>query len=132
MLDTHIKKGSTLKSLLIIAHGSRRESSNEEVRQLVTRIAGQQQSGFDDVSAAFLELATPSIPDGLEACIERGAEEVVVFPYFLAAGRHVVEDIPEQVIPVKDKYPKVTVRIAPHLGVAEAMPAMILETASDQ
>jgi sirohydrochlorin ferrochelatase len=121
-----------LKSLLIIAHGSRRQSSNEEVRKLVDRIKEDPQSGFDDVSAAFLELADPSIPDGLEACIARGAKKIVVFPYFLAAGRHVVEDIPEQVTPVKEKYPEVSISIAPHLGLAAAMPAMILDTASDQ
>lgn len=121
-----------MKSLLIVAHGSRRESSNEEVRQLVGRIKGSPQSGFDDVSAAFLELAVPSIPDGLEACITRGAKQVVVFPYFLAAGRHVVEDIPGQVTPVKEKYPEVSVSISPHLGLAEAMPMMILDTAREE
>lgn len=117
-----------MKSLLVIAHGSRRAASNDEVRQLVERIANNEKSEFDDVSAAFLELADPSIPDGLEACIVRGAKEVVVFPYFLAAGRHVVEDIPNEVAPVMDKYPAVTVRIAPHLGYSSELPSIILET----
>ena len=119
-----------MKSLLVIAHGSRRAASNDEVRQLVERIADNQKSEFDEVSAAFLELASPSIPDGLEACIERGAKEVVVFPYFLAAGRHVVEDIPNEVAPVTTKYPDVTVRIAPHLGYSSALPSIILDTAA--
>ena len=118
-----------MKSLLVIAHGSRRSLSNDEVRQLVEKIAENPRSGFDDVSAAFLELASPSIPEGLEACIERGAREIVVFPYFLAAGRHVVEDIPAEVSPVKEKYPEVDVRIASHLGHSNALPDIIIDTA---
>ena len=122
------RETGSVKSLLIIAHGSRRERSNEEVRQLAEQIAGEQ-SAFDEVTAAFLEIASPSIPEGLEACIQRGATEVVVFPYFLAAGRHVVEDIPAEVTPVTEKYPQITVRIAPHLGLSQALPAIILQTA---
>jgi sirohydrochlorin ferrochelatase len=118
-----------LKSLLVIAHGSRRSSSNDEVRQLVDRIAENPRSGFDHVSAAFLELADPSIPEGLEQCIEKGAKEIVVFPYFLAAGRHVVEDIPAEVEPVKNKYPNINVRIASHLGYSDALPDIIIDTA---
>jgi sirohydrochlorin ferrochelatase len=118
-----------MKSLLIIAHGSRRAASNEEVRQLAERVSGQSDSGFDEVSAAFLELAEPSIPDGLEACIQRGATEVIVFPYFLAAGRHVVEDIPQEIAPVVARYPEVRVQVAPHLGMATALPEIIISTA---
>ena len=121
-----------LKCLLVIAHGSRREKSNDEVRQLVEQIASHKQSGFDQAVAAFLELAKPSIPDGLEICIQQRATEVVVFPYFLAAGRHVVEDIPAEVKPIKDKYPEVKISIAPHLGFSPELPRIILETASDE
>lgn len=118
-----------MKSLLLIAHGSRRSSSNDEVRLLVDRIAENPRSGFDHVSAAFLELADPSIPEGLEQCIERGAKEIVVFPYFLAAGRHVVDDIPAEVEPIKNKYPEIKIRIASHLGHSDALPDIIIDTA---
>ena len=118
-----------MKSLLIIAHGSRREKSNEEVRALAERVSQLEETGFDAVIAGFLELAEPSIPDGLEACINRGAKEVVVFPYFLAAGRHVVEDIPEEIAPIVAKYPDVSVHIAPHLGMAIELPEIIINTA---
>ncbi|WP_455365139.1 sirohydrochlorin chelatase [Kaarinaea lacus] len=118
-----------MKSLLIIAHGSRRAASNDEVRKLAERVSRLTDSGFDEVSAAFLELAEPSIPDGLEACIQRGATEVVVFPYFLAAGRHVVEDIPEEIAPIVARYPQVNVQVAPHLGRAFELPEIIITTA---
>jgi len=118
-----------MKALLVVAHGSRRAASNDEVRTLSKRLA-EVQSEFDFVESAFLEIAEPSIPDGLETCIERGASEVVILPHFLAAGRHVIEDIPAEVAPVGIKYPEVTVRITPHLGASSLMIDAMLDLAN--
>lgn len=118
-----------MKSLLIVAHGSRRATSNDEVRQLAEQIRSMPGLPVDEVVTAFLELAEPSIPDGLEACIQRGASEVLVFPYFLAAGRHVVEDIPAEIAPVVERYPEIKVSITPHLGLATELPALIAASA---
>lgn len=118
-----------MKSLLIVAHGSRRETSNEEVRQLAEQIRTMPGLPVDEVTTAFLELAEPSIPDGLEACIQRGADEVLVFPYFLAAGRHVVEDIPAEIAKVEEKYPTASIQLTSHLGLAADLPALIAASA---
>ncbi len=115
-----------MKALLIVAHGSRREASNEEVRALGEAVAALPDNAFDRVGCAFLELAEPSIPDGLLQFIEAGATEITVAPYFLSAGRHVSEDIPAEVDKVKSAYPHITVRIAPYLGASAAMPALLL------
>ena len=77
-----------------------------------------------------LEIAEPSIPDGIQQCIERGAREVVVLPYFLSAGRHVAEDIPREVQTKQLEHPEITVRIAPYLGAAEHVPELLLELAT--
>jgi sirohydrochlorin ferrochelatase len=119
------KDESNMKSLLIVAHGSRKQSSNDEVRSLAQGI-NIDETEYDFVECAFLELAEPSIPDGLERCIERGAHEIVVMPYFLAAGRHVSEDIPKEVSPVIEKYRDVQIRITPHLGASPRMTDIIL------
>jgi len=117
-----------MKALLIVAHGSRREASNQEVREL-SQLLAKSQSGFDFVDSAFLEIAEPSIPTGLERCIERGAREIIVLPHFLAAGRHVIEDIPAEVAPVETRYPDVSVRITPHLGASNLMVHAMLDLA---
>lgn len=117
-----------MKSLLIVAHGSRRQASNDEVRTLSRRLA-EREHDFDYVDCAFLELAEPSIPEGLERCIEHGASEVVIFPHFLAAGRHVAEDIPAEVAQIEAKYPQVSVHIAPHLGASDLLVNAILNLA---
>lgn len=115
-----------MKFLLLIAHGSRRPQSNTEVEQVAARLARTAAADFDGVLHAFLELATPSIPDGIEACIQAGANEVTVLPYFLAAGRHVTEDIPEIVATKQAEHPQTVIRIAPYLGTAEQLPDLLL------
>ena len=117
-----------MKELLIIAHGSRRASSNEEVVQLVSKVAQEENPGVDNVALAFLEFAEPTIEVALEGCLQRGAEEVVVLPYFLSAGNHVVKDIPHEVSKVQDKWPDKTITILPHLGASGAMPALLAQS----
>lgn len=112
------------RALVLVAHGSRRESSNEEVRRVAAQLAevgGQ----YERVMAAFLELAEPLIPDGVQQCLDAGMEEVVVLPYFLSAGRHVVEDIPAEVAKVNNTT-DATIRIAPYLGSAQGLATILL------
>ena len=114
-----------MKSLLLIAHGSRRAESNDEVRALAVKLSGLTKD-FDAVSCAFLELAEPSIPDGIEACVQQGATEIVILPYFLSAGRHVAEDIPALVQPKQVQYPEIKIELQAYLGAAMALPDLIL------
>ncbi len=118
-----------MNSLLIVAHGSRREASNNEIRALTEALQRKAANRFDDVGCAFLELAEPSIPDGISQCIEHGATHVTVFPYFLSAGRHVASDIPAEVNQMVREYPDVAITIAPYLGAAGAMSELILQQA---
>jgi sirohydrochlorin ferrochelatase len=118
-----------MKALLLVAHGSRRAASNDEVRDL-TRQLREVGGSFQHVACAFLELAEPSIPDGLRAAIAAGADEVVVLPYFLSAGRHVVTDIPAEVAVVQAEYPDVSIRVAPYLGAADGVVQILLQQAA--
>ncbi len=112
--------------LLVVAHGSRREASNNEVRDLANKLDAMPHQYYS-VKPAFLELAEPSIPDGIRAAILDGSTKVVVFPYFLSAGRHVTEDIPSEIQVVKDEYPEINIELAPYLGSAEGITRFMLK-----
>lgn len=120
-----------MKYLLIVAHGSRRAESNDEVRELTQRIKNKSGAEFADVRCAFLELADPLIPDGIIDCINSGATEVVVLPYFLSAGRHVVSDIPGDVEKAQQHYPDIKITIAPYLGSIDSIPGLMSEHAAN-
>ncbi|KZZ29078.1 cobalamin biosynthesis protein CbiX, partial [Oleiphilus sp. HI0081] len=111
-----------MKALVIVAHGSRRASSNDEVRELSRSVQNKVGAQYAIVNTGFLELAEPLIPDSIIQCIEQGASEVDVLPYFLSAGRHVIEDVPAEVAKAREQYPDVKINIKTHLG---GMPAMV-------
>lgn len=115
--------------LLIIAHGSRREASNDEIRRLAARVRDLCAPGLDQVEVAFLELAKPSLPEGLNHCVAQGASEIIVLPYFLAAGTHVARDIPEAIDAFKLAHPGIRVHLTPHLGASHVLPQAILALA---
>jgi len=111
-----------MRALLVIAHGSRRQASNEEVQQLAQALGARLADSYQYVNAGFLEMAEPSIEACMLASIAAGAKQIDVLPYFLSAGRHVVTDVPEDVKAVADKNPDVSVKILPYVG---SVPGMV-------
>ena len=118
-----------MKALLLIAHGSRKVSSNQEVADLADKLK-QQTSPFALVTHGFLELTSPKVPDAVAKLVEEGAKEVTILPYFLAAGMHVTEDLPELLSEAKANYPQVAFTLLEHLGAADLMPSWILQQAA--
>lgn len=118
-----------MHALLIVAHGSRRAESNEEIKALTEQVASRANEHFDLVDCAFLELADPLIPDGVNSMVERGAKSIVIVPYFLAKGAHVRDDIPEAVALAQAAHPRVTITVSNYFGAADIVPSALTELA---
>jgi len=125
-----VSEQNRMKSLLLVAHGSRRAESNLEIGRLSERLAAKAAADFAVVEHAFLELADPLIPDGIERCIARGATSVSVVPYFLARGTHVADDIPEQVAIKQAQYPDMDIHITDYLGTSDELVDVLLKLAN--
>ena len=119
-----------MKALLLIAHGSRRKQSNDEVVILADRLKLNCSEQYEIVHSGFLELAETLIPEGIRKCVDDGATSIIVLPYFLNSGRHVVEDIPNIVNDTKPHYPNIDIKIAPHLGASNLMMDLLITTAN--
>ena len=125
-----------MKALLLIAHGSRKSSSNEEVAILAAKLKATINDDKDDnneddfsiVMACFLELAHPLIPEGLDQCVLLGASEIYVVPYFLSAGRHVVKDVPGEISVWQDQNPNINVYQKPYVGSSNMMLSLIKDS----
>ncbi len=107
-----------MKSLLLVAHGSRRVESNTEIAELTNTLRDSIKDQFARTEHAFLELAEPSIPDAIDNLVHDGATEIIVLPYFLSVGRHVHEDIPSIVHSKQQEHRGVKLVMAPYLGEA--------------
>jgi sirohydrochlorin ferrochelatase len=110
-METHRPPGT---GLLLIAHGSRQEEANADLRALV----GQLRRGgrYAPVEAAYLELAEPTIAAAAADCVARGVRRLILLPYFLSAGVHVRRDLTEARRQLAERYPQVEFRLAEPLG----------------
>ena len=115
-----------MHALLLIAHGSRREASNAEVRELAAKLERLAGKRFGCVIPAFLELAEPDIPTSVGLCAKQGATTVTAVPYFLAAGRHVANDIPDELEKAARKYQAITIHQSDYLGKHETITELLL------
>ncbi len=82
---------STL-GIIVVDHGSRRTESNRALEAFVERFAAE--APYAIVEPAHMELAEPSIDTAFGRCVERGARQVVLCPFFLLPGKHWTGDLP--------------------------------------
>ncbi len=68
------------------------------------------------VGFAHMELATPSVSEGVTECVRRGATEIVAIPCMLSRGRHVEEDIPRLLVAATQAHEGVQLQLAPPLS----------------
>jgi sirohydrochlorin ferrochelatase len=101
-------------ALLLIAHGSRREEANADARVLAQMLAAR--GSWLVAVPVFLELAQPDITTGAKQCVAAGAERVILLPFFLSAGTHVVEDLEAHRRSLGEQHPHVEFLLAQPLG----------------
>ena len=115
-----------MKVMLVVAHGSRNAAANQEIEHLARRVQDLCNGEFAAVVPAFLEFAEPGIQQGVARCIGLGASEIVVVPYFLAAGNHVKRDIPGEIACARAGHPDISIELAPYVGGSDAMAELVL------
>ncbi len=117
--------------LLLVAHGSRREESNIEIESLSKKIAKFKAKEFDKVLPAFLEFASPSIPEAIQKCREINATKVTLLPYFLSSGVHVTRDIPNEISKATKGSDGFEIKVADYFGSRDEIAEILIKTALD-
>ncbi|ELZ04074.1 cobalamin biosynthesis CbiX protein [Natrialba chahannaoensis JCM 10990] len=106
------------EAVLLVGHGSRREKSNEQVRELA---AGLESRLEIPVDAAFLELAEPAIDEAL-AELAAVTSRVTVVHCSLFAASHVKNDVPLAVEHVRAEHgQELEIDVGAHLGIHPAI-----------
>jgi sirohydrochlorin cobaltochelatase len=71
-------------TVLLVGRGSTDPDANAEVHRAARLL--WEGRGYAGVEPAFVSLAAPDVPSGLDRCARLGARRVVVLPYFLFTG----------------------------------------------
>jgi sirohydrochlorin ferrochelatase len=111
-------------AVLLVGRGSTDPDANSDLAKAARLLA--EGRGLGEVEPAFVSLASPSVPEGLERCRRLGARRVVVAPYFLFTGV-LVERIAAQAAGWAGAHPEVEVRVAAHLGVDLRLARLVVE-----
>lgn len=114
-----------MKGIVFIAHGSKKEKSNNEFINLVEKISNADVN-YDFKAPAFLELALPDIKSVAISFIEQDAKEIYFYPYFLNSGKHVLIDLPNIINELEEKYPKIKFELLDHFGKSDKIVEIIL------
>ena len=112
-------------AILLMAHGSRISEANDAAREIAARV--QKITQFDIVEVSFREQHLPNIQQGVDKCVARGAERILLVPYFLYMGAHVLEDLPEELEQARLRYPGVEMVLGKHLGVHNKLAEIVVE-----
>ncbi len=117
------------KALLIMAHGSRSETANDEFRALVERVAeAAHASGQEYVAVipCFLELAKPSLIEAIHQLEHQPVEAVQLYPLFFNKGKHVGRDIPAQIEEARERFPDLDIELLDYFGNSEGLAELVL------
>lgn len=108
-----------MQALLYVAHGSRVKEGNWEAIRFIESV--KPHFNVEIQEHCFLELAEPSILQGVELCVSKGATSIAVIPILLLSANHIKVDIPQEIEKAKALFPNVTFSIGEPLGVHEKL-----------
>lgn len=111
-------------AILLLAHGSRAKEANQGMYQVIGALRLQTRY---IIEVGFMGINSPSIEDGVAACINQGAGRIVMIPYFLHQGVHVQRDLPEKRAAASERYPDVDIILGDPLGFHPKMVEIVLD-----
>lgn len=112
-------------AILLMGHGSRVAEANNALHEVAGMVA--RQGGYDIVEVAFREQHPPNIQAGIDACVARGAQRILLYPYFLYAGAHVLEDLPDEMAAAARRHPGLEMVLGTPLGVHPKLAEIVCE-----
>jgi sirohydrochlorin ferrochelatase len=112
-------------AVMLMAHGSRIPEANDAVREIAAMV--KEMTEIEIVEVSFREQHPPDIQQGIDTCVAKGAERIILIPYFLYMGAHVREDLPREMEEARGRYPHVAFVMGSHLGAHRKLAEIVVE-----
>ena len=90
------------KAVIILNHGTRNKQAQESFNTFAQTLRKKFPAMI--VEHASMELSEPRIPIVIKKLYESGKRDIVIVPFFLFSGMHIVRDIPEIIEKERQKY----------------------------
>jgi precorrin isomerase len=120
--DTSAGKSPSLsktEAVILMGHGSRVPGAGKDMEAVAQRL--RKKYGYSRIEICFMSGLGPSLPEALEKCVKSGFTWILVIPYFLHMGVHLLQDIPRMMQKEARKYPNVKLILGKGFGFDEAV-----------
>jgi len=97
--------------MILLAHGS----SDAQWAETFISLTASSREKHENIALAFMELNSPSLEDVTLQAIKNGYDHITVLPLFLAKGKHLKHDIPNQLKSLKSQY-GISSKLLPPIG----------------
>lgn len=104
-----------MQGVLYVSHGSRVSEATAEAMRCIASVKADVTVGLQEI--CFLELASPSVEQGIERLVSQGASRIAIVPVLLLSAGHYYKDIPDKIALAKKQYPFIAFTYGQPLGV---------------
>jgi sirohydrochlorin ferrochelatase len=116
------------RAVVLVGHGSLQPGAGAAMVHLAERACDAGLAPI--VRAGYLNYSQPAFAEVLEQCVDEGATEVVVQPYFLIPGKYVRQDLAQLLEAARSRYPRLDLWLAQPFGDHPALAQLLLKRAS--
>lgn len=119
-----------MNGVVLIGHGSKVQAAEKDMELVAEALRRTLNNTILETS--YLSLTPPPFEDAVTKCVEAGAKVIIVIPYMLSMGAHVMRDIPEMIRRESEKHAGVTIICGDYLsfdyGIVESVRSRIVAT----
>lgn len=117
-------------AVILLGHGSRIAEANNAIKEIAGLV--KEKGNYDLVDIAFLQFSKPLLGDKIDECMQFGIKKIIIQPYFLHQGRHIVDDIPEEIEKARQKHPHLEIIFTRPLGVHSKLADVVIERITER
>ncbi|WKB34630.1 sirohydrochlorin chelatase [Terrilactibacillus sp. S3-3] len=116
--------------VLYVGHGSRMKEGVLQVNQFLDACMADTDVPIQHM--CYLEIARPTIEEGIDRCVRDGANVILIQPVLLLSAGHAKRDIPTEIEKARRKYPGVRFLYGRPFGVDEWIVNILIERLHEQ
>lgn len=105
---------SVKEAIILLGHGSRVPDAGRNMEKVASGL--KEKYAYEIVEVCYMSRLGPHFPEIFKKCVDQGAQQVMVVPYFLHDGLHLVLDIPSMMQKIARQYPGVRLVMGENLG----------------
>lgn len=118
-----------MRAVILFAHGSLLCGAGQALREHAERLRVSDIAPI--VEVGYLNYSKPPFLEAVQSCVEQGATQIIVTPYFLVPGKFVRVDLPKAVQEAQTQFPSLVFVIAEAIGFEERLADALILSAGE-